>query len=100
MSLIGPGVSEEVFEIVDRKTKAGIFGILLHGWASVELPRNRVNVNLFLRPGVSEEVFEIVDRKTKAGIFGILLHGWASVELPRNRVNVNLFLRHIRDLSR
>ena len=23
--------------------------LLLHGWASAELPRNRVNVNLFLR---------------------------------------------------
>ena len=23
--------------------------LLIHGWASVELPRNRVNVNLFLR---------------------------------------------------
>ena len=43
-------LTDKVFTAKPKKFKRDYFNVQpIHGWASAELPRNRVNVNLFLR---------------------------------------------------
>ena len=53
-SLMGPGTRCFTYQCVQLQTYESrtlflMLGLQYHGWASAELPRNRVNVNVFLR---------------------------------------------------